>query len=171
MKNIKNILIALLASLSITTVSAAPLNRTVTILPSGFTNLLSTLPVNGGALITQFTITSTTTNASRIRVFDTPTNSMTYSNASYTIPFTYATNYVTIWTNYFGVTNSFTNVAIIDTTTTVAASTNLYPVRFTGISPTNTSTVYDGAYTFINGLWATNESVGGTVTVTITGQQ
>lgn len=171
MKNIKNIIVALLASLSITTVSAAPLNRTVTILPNQFTNLLATLPSNGGAQITQFIVTGTTTNAGRIRVFDSPTNSMTYSNASYTIPFTYATNYITTWTNYYGVTNSFTNIAIIDTTTTVAAATNLYPMRFFGVTGTNQSTVFDGTYTFINGLWATNESVGGSVTVTITGQQ
>ena len=169
MKSLKHLFLASLVGIALS-VSAAPGTKTTTIPAGGFTNLL-TLGNSGNANITQVILSSPTTNATRIRIVDAPTNTFTYTNAAYIQVQTYATNVITSYTNYFGVVNSFTNLGIIDVTNTVAASTNNYPVRFVAISPTNTSSIFQGIYSFNNGVWATNESLGGSVTVTVTYEQ
>lgn len=160
---LKNILIGAMLSL---TLSASAASKSVTIPAAGFTNLL-VLGQGGGATLTQIIVTSPTTNATMVQFIDTPTNSLTYSNIPYIQLTSYLTNYITLYTNYWGATNAFTNVAMIDVTNTVAAVTNRYPIVFTGNASTNSSSVYPGPYTFNNGVWATNASLGGSATVTI----
>ena len=169
MKSLKHLFLVSLFGVALS-VSAAPATKTTTIAAGGFTNLL-TLGNSGNANITQVILTSPTTNATRIRIVDSPTNTLTFTNAAYIQLQTYATNVITTYTNYFGVANSFTNVGLIDVTNTVAATTNNYPIRFTATSPTNTSSIFTGTYSFNNGVWATNESLGGSVTVTVTYEQ
>ncbi len=168
MKSLKNILIAGLLAASVLSASAA--NKTVLIPATGFTNLLNALP-NGGAQISQFIVSSMTTNTARVLVYDTATNTMVYTSPAYIQLTSYATNKITTWTNYYGTTNSFTNVALVQVTNTVTATTNFLPMVFQGTSPTNTATTYDGLYNFRNGVWATNASAVGSIQVTITYEQ
>lgn len=146
----------------------ATVSKTIPV--AGFTNLL-TAPLSGSTKITQIIVTATTTNNAYVTLVDTPTNSLVYTNPSYVTWGSYQTNYITTYTNYYGVTNAFTNIAMVDYYITNAASTNPYPVRVTASALTNTSSIFDGVnYYFVNGVWATNTGVGA-ATVTITYQQ
>lgn len=173
MKFMKHLILIGLLSLGFAA-QAAEQTATVTISSGAVSNLVAALP-SGAVQISRITLLSTTTSAGRVLIYDSPTNQFTYTNASYTIPVSYVTNYISTYTNYYGRTNSLTNVALIDTTATVAASTNLYPLRFTGQAGTNSSATFDGAWVFNRGVWATNATVGsgagGAVTVNITYQQ
>ena len=165
MKLLKNaFIIGLVTSAVVSSVFAASV--TTTIQSGGLSNLVlrTGLPVK----VTQIVVTSQATNSARVKIYDCPTNSVTYTNAAYTNVLSYLTNYITLYTNYFGVTNAFTNYAMVDVSQQVAATTNTYPVRVEAIAPTNTSAVYDGVnYYFYSGIWATNNSAGAaTVTVT-----
>lgn len=158
-----------LCSIVLATSAVQAAQRTVTIGPSGTTNLMS-LGQSGAGQISQFVVTSTTTNKALIYVYDSPTNTFTYTNASYSVVTPTVTNLITSYVNYYGATNFFTNAALIAVTNTVAANTNAYPIVFQGAAPTNSSAIYDGVYSFRNGAWVTNGVVG-TVTVTITYEQ
>lgn len=140
-----------------------------TIASGGYSNLVGQAqgrPVK----ITQIAITAPANNTASIRIHDSPTNSAYYTNASYVSDASYVTNYTTIYTNFFGVVNTNTYNALVHYSITNAATTNLYPVRFTGSTATNTTSVFDGVnYWFINGPWATNTG-SGSVTVTVTYQ-
>ena len=124
--------------------------------PSTFTNLL--VGFNNPVTVSSVTV-SPTNNAVTLSLIDTPTNSLTYSNAAYTVGTSYATNYINTWTNFYGVVSSTTNIALIDTTSTVAASTNSYPVRAIVTAVASTPTRYTGlsAY-FGRGLWVQNNT-------------
>lgn len=159
----KNVLIGLILSAGLMSASAD--SKSVVISSGGYSNLVS-IGAGGGAIINQIAVVSTTTNAASVKLYDTP-NYPTYTNAAYIQLSSYATNYVTTYTNYFGVQNSITNAALVDYTNTVSAVTNSYPIPFIGTSPTNTASVYPGPYTFNNGVWATNTSAVGSVIVTI----
>lgn len=152
-----------------TSVFAAPLSRTIVLQSGGFSNLLTYF--RGSAIVTDVIVSGSTTNAASVYLVDTRTNSLTYTTAAYSNVVSYATNYIDRYTNFFGVVNSFTNVALIDTTNVVAAATNNFNIPFQGIAPTNSSLLYAGQqYYFANGVWATNLS-SGSATVTITYQQ
>lgn len=148
--------------------SAATTSRTI---PAGtFTNLLTQSP-SGSLKVTQWVVTATATNNAAFSAVDTYTNNLTYTNPSYVVLSSYQTNYITTYTNYYGATNSFTNVAQVDYYVTNSAVTNAYPIRFTATAITNTTSIFDGVnYYFQNGLWVTNTGTG-PLTLTITYQQ
>lgn len=161
----KNILISLVLGVSIITASA--LSVTTVVQPNTMTNLLTGF--NQPFKLTQVIITANTNNASVLMV-DSITNALTYTNAAYTNILSYATNYIATWTNFYGTTNSTTNIALIDITNSVAATTNSYPVRLGIAAVANASAKFDQVnYYFNNGIWATNTS-SGIATITITGQ-
>ena len=167
---IKFALIGLLASLALYS-QAAQNTMTVSIPGAGVTNLVNALP-SGAIQVSQITLLSTATTAGRALIYDCPTNVFMYTNAAYTQPISYVTNYISTWTNYWGVTNSITNVALIDTTINVASNVNWYPLRFVGQAGTNSSATFNGSWVFNRGAWATNATIGGgTVQVQITYQQ
>lgn len=139
-----------------------------TIVASGtYTNLLG-LTQGRAVKITQINITATSTNAPILRIYDSPTTNIYYTNAAYSQDASYATNYIQYYTNFFGQTNWTTNLAVVHYTVSNAATTNVYPLRFTAVAPTNTTVSFDGVnYNFINGVFATNAGVGhSTVTIT-----
>lgn len=134
-----------------------------------FTNLA--LLINGSAKVTQFIITSTGTNYGTLSIYDSPTNSVLYTNAAYTNILTYVTNYVSVWTNYYGRTNTVTNSAsLVDVTNSVAGTTNTYPLRVVESVGTNVSATVNGSFLFQNGISVSNGS-GSTLTISATYQQ
>lgn len=139
---------------------------TTTVNPNGFVNLLTAFP--GSTYIKQVTISANTTNAA-VLILDTPTNALTYVNPAYTNTISYATNYITSWTNFYGVAQSTTNIALIDVTNNVVASvTNSYPIRLSVSALASTTVPYNNVNTYFNrGIWATNSS-SGVATVIIT---
>lgn len=160
---IRKALISAFMGLSLTALAGT---QTVVVQPGTMTNLLSTF--NGSTLLKQVVVTANTTNASLLFV-DTATNTLGYVNASYTNTYSYATNYITSWTNFYGVAQTSTNVALVDNTNNVvAATTNSYPVNLaaTALASTTATYVNINRY-FMRGIWATNNSSGiATVTVT-----
>lgn len=154
-------------SLASIVANAQSLTRTITMTAGSVSNLLSVAD-SGGARITQVILTSPAAASSRINIYDSPTNVFTWTNAAYQTVTPTITNFITSYVNYYGATNTFTNVALIAVTNTVAANTNNYSLVFAGVAATNSSATYDGPYFFRNGAWATNATVGGTATVTIT---
>ena len=159
-------MLGLLAT-SLVTVSAISATLSLTIAPnSGPTNLLA--PFNGAAKITQLVVTANS-NTATLYFIDTPAPIISYTNAAYTGYTRYPTNYVFSWTNFYGVVNSTTNIALATITNTVAATTNLYPVRITAVAGTS-ATKYDNVnYYFNSGVYVTNGSSSSAV-VTVTFQ-
>lgn len=133
---------------------------------TAFVNLLSGF--NNSVQVSQILLTASNGTNTSLLVLDAPTNSLTYVNPAYSNTVSYATNYVTSWTNYYGVVSSTTNTALIDVANqAVASTTNSYP--YISIAASAGTTVnYSGVnYYFNRGIWATNNS-GGVATVTIT---
>jgi hypothetical protein len=163
-------LILLVAAMALFVNVSQAITTTLTILPGTYTNLLSV--TNGTLKITQIVLTAPgTTNVSALFV-DAPTNSLLYTTPAFTNRLSYATNYITIWTNYYNVTNATTNIALIDVTNNVAAATNNWPQRLSAAALAGTSTIYSGVnYYFLFGCWVTNTTVGSYETVTVTYQQ
>lgn len=92
-------------------------------------------------------------------------NGMTYTRAAFTTRTSYATNYVTDYTNINGVVTSVTNAANYTLESTTPATTNSYRVINTIIVPANTTltwTPVNGAYANY-GVVSTNSAA---VTVT-----
>jgi hypothetical protein len=168
-KHMKKYILYCLTALSLVSASKA-VTISVTVAPGVMTNFptLVAAPVK----VTQVVITSAGTNIAQGQLIDTPTNQFFYTNAAYSNILTYATNYVSTWTNYYGATNVVTNTSsLVDVTNSVAGTTNTYPVRIVLSTPTNTSTRIDNvSYYFQNGIWATNTGTG-SATFTITYQQ
>jgi len=149
---------------------AAQANTVSYTLPAGsFTNLLSLN--NGFAKITQVILSAGASNAA-VQLWDTPTNSFTFTNAAYTNMISYLTNMTFIYSNYYGGFVTNTNTVLVDITNSVPISTNNYPLRIAlaALPNTSVSTVGGINYYFNDGVWGTNTSQG-TETVTITYQQ
>jgi len=160
----KKSLISLFAGIGMA-VSAA----TVTVDVPGNTAVNAVSPLGGNIKVSQFILTSTNASAVTASVYDSVTNVFTWTNAPYTQVTQYATNQVSLWTNYFGMTNYWTNIALVSVTNTVASTTNSFPVRFAGSAIANSSFIASGTYYFNNGVWATNTSaVACKLTVTYT---
>ena len=122
---------------------------------------------NGGTLLSLIVV-NTNSGVGSAAVYDLSTNVLTFTNASYNTIVSYATNYITTWTNYYGYTNNITNLALVDITNTVAAATNTFKPIVTAAIGANASL----SFAFLNqlftrGLWVTN--TGGTnLTLTAT---
>ena len=161
----KKLLISALLGISV--LSASAFTTSVTVLPLSFTNAF---PINqGSAYLTQVIITAPT-NIAQVLFVDTYTNSLTYTNASYNVRASYATNYINTWTNFYGTVQSTTNIALIDITNTVPATTNNFPQKFTVASTSGGSATYPAinAY-FVSGVWVTNMTTN-TAIITLTGR-
>ena len=146
--------------------SALAASTSVVVQPGTFTNLLS-LGSSGYARVTALSVTANSTNVT-VAFIDTPTNVLTYVSPAYTNLVSYATNYIQSWTNYYGATNSWTNMTLVDVANTVAATTNNYPTRVAVGALAGTSTIINPAnYKFEDGIWVTNNSTGiATITAT-----
>ena len=144
-------------------------STTVTVVPGGFTNLLTLFP--GFAYVQQVSVTASTATNVSVLILDTPTNSLTYVVPAYTNYVKYATNYFTYYTNYYGATTySYTNFALLTLTNSTPQATNNYPVRISAAALANTTVTYGSvaglSYFFDYGIWATNTG-SGNATITI----
>ena len=144
--------------------NAASLTKVV--YPNNMTNLMAGFP--GSVYVKSITATATSSTNAYAVIYDTPTNQFSFSSPGYTNRLSYATNYISSWTDPYGVTQSWTNVCLITVTNPVAASTVSYNARGSIGAAAGTSAVYSGYNTYFeNGIWATNIS-GGPLSVTIT---
>lgn len=136
-----------------------------------FTNFsfLSQSPVK----VLNVTITTPAATAGRFTFYDTPTNATFYTNAAYSNILSYATNYIAVWTNYYGATNYWTNKSLIDVTNLVAGSTNNYNPEIDVYVPTNSSIQIPNVNALFSlGCWVTNTGTGtGVPTITVQYQQ
>ena len=162
----KYISLALVGSALITGLAFAN-SVTTTVNTGSMVNLLSSF--NQPITVQQIIIANTDGTNTAVSIIDSPTNLLSYINPAYTNTLSVATNYVSTWTNYYGVSYSTTNIALIDLTNNlVASTTNAYPVRLGVATLANTSSRYDGVnYYFNNGIWATNISSGKAI-ITVT---
>lgn len=166
MKLLKKLFISL-GLLSSFTASVKALTISLLVTNATFVNIV---PNYGSAKLTQIIATAQGTNQPNFVIYDAPTNNILYTNAAYTNIISYATNYVTTWTNYYGATNSFTNLSLVDVTNSVAAVTSSYPARITASIPSNSVVRFDNVnYYFSMGPWITNS--GGLLSLTVTYQQ
>lgn len=119
---------------------------------------------NASFKITSITWASTNAcTASLIDAYDTTWTVVTPAYTNYT---QYATNYVTTWVNYYGTTNSYTNFALVTTSNSVASVTNTAPSRGAIACSANSSTTLSPvSYQVWSGLWVTNTSGTGTLTI------
>jgi hypothetical protein len=145
--------------------ASAAFTTSLTVVPGTMTNLLSLN--NGSAVISSVTAQASVTTNALFSLVDTPTNSLVYVNPAYTNKLRYATNMIYgPLTNYYGVTNMLTNIALITVSNVVAANTNNYNI-FGFSAAANSTVTYDQNLYFNHGAWVTNYG-GGNVIVTIT---
>lgn len=164
----KKLILSLLA-VGLLVGSSNAASTTFTLAAAAFTNACnSTLGVVAPVKISQVMVTSAANNTCTLFFLDCPTNILTYTNAAYTNILTYATNYITTYTNYYGVTTSLTNKSLVDVTNNaVAAAAFSYNTEFTVTVPTNSTITFTGLNaTFQNGVGVTN-SAGGAATITM----
>ena len=166
---IRSLLVSALIGLSVISSYANSISQTV--YPGTMTNLLSFGPNFGSVNIKQFILTATTSTNASVALVDTTTNATSYVLPAYTNRLSYATNWNTTWTNFYGVvqTNPIPIVVLIDVTNNlVPATTNYYRTPITTAVGGNLSVVYQGVnYYFDQGLWVTNTG-SGTSLITIT---
>lgn len=72
-----------------------------------------------------------------------------YTSSAYATNFTYATNYVTSFVGYNGVTNWSTNTGVWTISVTNAAATNQLPIVFAGVVSASLSAVYTPVYPIV----------------------
>jgi hypothetical protein len=140
------------------------------VLPAAtYTNFPTLL--SGSAKVTAVTLT-TTNNSATVVFRDAYTNTFNFTNAAYIQTTSYVTNYITTWTNYFGYTNNVTNFALVDVTNTIPATNYAFPIVLTLGAGTNSTVTYNPLVANFNyGIWMTNTTAGGSVTVTLTYSQ
>jgi hypothetical protein len=156
--------------LTVATISSSAVTISSTLAIGTMTNLLSVY--NGSAKVIQIAVTASTSTNAAVMLYDCPSNILTYINPAYTNTISYGTNYISSWTNFYGVVQSWTNTALYDVTNNlVLSTTNSYPARLSAATLANTTTYYNNQnYYFNQGVWATNTGPG-VVTVTLTYQQ
>jgi len=159
--------LAIVTSLLALSLTAFADSYTVTIATGTMSNLVSGFGTS--AKVSQVVLTAPAANTATIKLLDTPGARLAYTNPPYSTLTTYATNVITVYTNFFGATNSITNIALVDIVSTVASNVVTYPSHLTATAPTNSSVLFNGSYYFNNGVWATNTGSGdATVSVTFT---
>lgn len=147
--------------------SASALNLTYP-LPTGSTSM-SNLVLLSSATISQVTIANATSTPTTIAFFDNNVTNLVVTNASW-VTTTYTSQSVTnTYTNYFGVPTTNIYTALVASSVTNAAATNLVNMPLSIVAPTNTTIVLDGTYRFFKGLVLTNGNAA--VTVSLTYQQ
>lgn len=151
----------------------------VTVNAGTMTNLFSLTANQGSVLIRQMILAPASGTAPQTLSFiDTPTNLLVFTTAAYSNKVSYATNYVQVWTNYYGLvqSNNFwgnnvvtTNFQLVDITNSVPQATNNYAVRFSVAIPTNSPPLIYNAINqyYDQGVWVTNSAANGSATVTI----
>ncbi len=158
------ILTSLLLAIGINQSKAAIASQVV--LAQTMTNIPTALPGNS-LKISQLIVTppAAAAGTNSFQLYDTPTNTTVYAVGPYTNILFYATNLIVSWTNYYGRTNSWTNLSLVDYTNSVALQTNNYPLMLQALLPTNTTVTYPNlGITCIYGAWVTNT---GTLPITI----
>lgn len=162
-------LIAIISLLAALAFSASAVTLSQTIASGVMTNIIGM--AGGPVRVTQVILVASTTNNASLQFVDTTTNWLLFTNSAYTNILSYGTNYVQTWTNYYGATNSVTNLAYYDVTNSVAGTTNNLPIRISITAPTNGTSRFDNVnYYFVQGLWVTNNSTN-PATLTVTFQQ
>lgn len=111
--------------------SAASFSNTLT---NGVVNVLLSTNAN----VVELTVASGT-NALLLSLYDNNTAAVTYTNAAYVTRTTVATNYVKVFTNSLGITQTNTYPGIWTTTVTNAANTNNLPAIATFSLPANST--------------------------------
>jgi len=160
---IKSLTVA--GALALASLDAGAYTQSWTIPVAGCSNL-----IGQNARVTQVVITAPTATNATLALYDSPNTNTSYVLAGYTNISTYATNLISVYTNFMGVLNTntlYTNV-LVDYTNNVAASTNSYPLRLQLTALSGTAAIADNVnYYFGQGVTATNTSTG-TATVTLT---
>lgn len=161
----KKLLIALLVASGLSLTAKAD-SQAFTIATATCSNLLSA-PVK----VTQIIYTAPANNNTSFKLIDSPTTTLTNIIGAYSTVTQYATNYVATYTNFFGVTNAWTNLALVSLTNTVTAQTNNFPVRADLAASTNNTIILNNvSYFFQQGLTITNTGAGN-ATLSITYQK
>jgi len=151
----KKLFFSLFVAGSVLSINAASVTASYTIPPLASTNLPTLL---GGSL-TLNSATIQATNVSSLNVYDWYTNVFFQTNQAYIQTTSIVTNYITIYTNYYGATNTWTNKVLLDYTNTVAAVTNALPVIFAWSAASNTTVQFQNLNArFQDGFSCTNTS-------------
>lgn len=135
-----------------------------TVAQSTVSNLSLTLGT--GAKVTRITLVSSGTTVGIGAFYDTKNVGLTNLFGSYNTIVSYATNYITTWTNYYGYTNNLTNIYLVDVTNTVAAVTNtLSPLLVLTASTNSSLTLNNLGIIFQNGITISNATTPGSGTI------
>lgn len=139
--------------------SVRAVTTTITLNGAAVTNI-ATL-AGGSFTLLQATVTAPANSNVFLTIYDAPAGNTNYKYTvgAYSNIVTYATNYITSWTNYYGYTNYLTNIAIVDVTNNNNSATATYPLVYIWNVNTNLTTTYQGLNTFFKqGMLITNNN-------------
>jgi len=123
--------------------------------------------LQGDVAVSYITLSSPDTNTAACVVYDSPGNWIAQTNAAYYTITSFATNYITTWTNFYGATNNLTNVVLYTGITTNSATTNAMTPKLSLSTAAGTSSQFSGInMVFRSGICITNTGAG-TIGVTI----
>lgn len=165
----KKLIIGLAVAVALCTFSVKAATTSFSVTSGAVSNI--SLLLGTGAKVSQVVLTSSSTTTGKAVLYDTTNIGLTNVVGAYSTITSYATNYITTWTNYYGYTNSVTNISLIDVTNSVAATTNALTAILTLTAPTNSTVTYSSlGVLFQNGVTISNATSpgAGTITGTIT---
>lgn len=91
---------------------------------------------NGGSTVT-------------VRIYDAPSTNVTWTNSQYSVPTSYTTNLVTVFTNYNGILTTNTNTVLYTVNTTVSAA----PVNYRLLKSFTIAAGASSTWTPVNGVY------------------
>ena len=160
--NMKKLILSVGLTLGIVFSSNAVLITSTNGLAAAGVAVLPTM-LGGSCQVRYILLTSPSgTQSASCQIYDTPYTGTWQTNAAYTSATRYFTNgYVTTWTNYYGATNTFTNIVMVSALTTNVAASNALSAMFTLTAPTNLSAQFENLNANFNrGIMVTNTGVG-----------
>lgn len=156
----------LLVSILALAVSAqAAVTTTVTLGANAISNL-STI-VSAPFKVTVIDVKADTATNTAVQVFDTTNVGLTNVVAGYPYNQLYATNYITAYTNYYGVSTSLTNVALITLSNYVASVTNTLSPKYSLTAPASSTVEYGPMDVWFYGGIVVSNTTTAPATVTI----
>lgn len=146
-----------------------PITAAYTIGANASTNIPLSLGTNVSFVLLSASLTAPVNNTATLMLYDNNTNSYSNSIPAYTISTSYATNWIQTWTNYYGLTNSLTNISLIDVLVTNAATNIALNADYIWSAPTNTTINFNSLNNrFQKGLLVTNQNANASATLIIT---
>lgn len=150
--------LAFLSLIASAGIASAALTTSISLTNIQTGNLLTNI---GSFTLVSMTVTADSTTNAAVFIYDSPTNGFTYSPAQYTNIYSYQTNVITSYTDYYGNSVLLTNIEQVDVTNNLVTTvTNNYPLIARATAAGSGNTTYPNLNRpIMYGLYFTNPAV------------